>query len=102
MDRLEPLEPASFFDDLTGAQVFTAGQQGDHGKGHPVHSVYQTSETMKIIRSTDRGRKRRSAHGEPAELVQRSEALEVLEGLERLDPGWECELSQIVATPRRA
>ena len=41
---------------------------------------------MKIIRSKDRSGKRRSAHGEPVEPLQRSEAVELLERLERTDP----------------
>jgi hypothetical protein len=48
---------------------------------------------MNIIRSTHRSGKRRSAHGEPVEPLERSVAVELLERLERLDLRWDRELS---------
>jgi hypothetical protein len=35
-------------------------------------------------------------------LLERSEAVELLERLERTDPGWDRELSAILRTPRAA
>jgi hypothetical protein len=59
---------------------------------------------MNIIRSTHRSGKRRSAHGEPVEPLERSVAVELLERLERLDPGWtaSCLRSSLLREPHSA